>query len=230
MKYDKLCQGCGHRIAMHIIDDIVREEKIEKKIILALDVACCSLIIDDAEYDSIMCPHGRVLPVTKGIKSIKNDSIVISYMGDGAAYTMGLSEMLNSAMKNENAFVIVINNGYLSMTGGQTCNTTIKGVKTTSSPYGKDEKIEGNAIKIEKLIKNFNISYMARAALNNEKNINDAYRYIKKALKKYINEGGFNLVELISPCPSNTKLTPKDTFKYIEDFILKYYEVGEFIC
>lgn len=230
MNYEKLCRGCGHRIAMHIIDDIIEKRNLKEKVILALDVACCSLIIDDCEYDSIMSPHGRVLPVSKGIKSIKKDRIIVSYMGDGAAYNIGMGEMVNAAMRNDDALIIVINNGFLSMTGGQASNTALNGAITASTPYGKDKTKDGEALKFENILAGFNVSYFARAALNSKKNIDDAYLYINKAFDKYISCGGFNMVELVSPCPSNFRLSPKDMFKYIDDVVLKYYKTGEFIC
>ena len=85
--YDMLCPGCGHRTAMMLLDDIIGEKKLKERTILALDVACCSLLIDFVDYDSIMCAHGRVLDVTKGYKTVRENAVVISYMGDGAAYS-----------------------------------------------------------------------------------------------------------------------------------------------
>ena len=186
--YDMLCPGCGHRTAMMIIDDIIKEKNIKNKIVLALDVACCSLLIDFVEYDSIMCAHGRVLDITKGYKSMRKDNIVISYMGDGAAYSIGIEEMIHSARRKDDAFVIVINNGLYSMTGGQITPTTI---------------IDNKGFLIEDILKSFEISYGARAALTDTDNINIAKIYITKALDNYVNTGGFNIVELLSPCPTN---------------------------
>lgn len=211
--YDMLCPGCGHRTAMMLLDDIIKEKNIKDKIILALDVACCSLLIDFVEYDSIMCAHGRVLDVTKGYKSMRKDNVVISYMGDGAAYSIGIEEMIHSARRQDNALVLVINNGLYSMTGGQITPTTI---------------IDNKGFLIENVLKPFNISYGARAALTDIENINKAKTYITKALDNYINNGGFNIVELLSPCPTNYKVTVKDAVKYINEEVAKIYKIGEF--
>lgn len=230
MIYDELCPGCGHRIAMNLIEKVIEEKKIAEKTIIALDVACCSLFIDKLPYDSIMCAHGRVLPASKGIKNIKEDSIVVSYMGDGAGYSIGLNETVSSALRNDNVLMIVINNMLFSMTGGQASPTTLSGIKTITTPYGKDKIKYGDALKIEDVISKFNISYLARAALTNKDTINDAYKYINIAFENYIKNGGFNMVELISPCPTNNHMKPKDIYKYIDDEILKYYKLGEFVC
>lgn len=213
--YDLLCDGCGHRTAMMIIDKIIEEKNIKDKVIMALDVACCSLLIDYVNYDSVMCPHGRVLDVTKGYKSIREKNIVISYMGDGAAYSIGIEEIIHAARRNDDALTIVINNGLYSMTGGQIAPT-----------YIGDNGNHG--FFIENVIGDFSISYLARAALTDKENIDIAKKYIEKAIDKYISVGGFNLVELLSPCPTNYKLTAKAAVDMINNEFMKFYKVGEF--
>ena len=220
--YDMLCAGCGHRTAMMMLDDIIGERKLKERIILAIDVACCSLLIDFVSYDSIMCAHGRVLDVTKGYKEVRKDNIVISYMGDGAAYSIGIEEMIHSARRNDDALVIVINNGLYSMTGGQLAPTY---VDTTVNSEAR--LYEG--FKVEDVIAKLPISYLARAALSDKENIDIAKKYINTAFDKYMNAGGFNLVELLSPCPTNYKMTPKDAADMINDKWSKIYKIGEFI-
>ena len=246
--YDMLCAGCGHRTAMMMLDDIIRERKLKEKIILALDVACCSLLIDFVEYDSIMCAHGRVLDVTKGYKEMRKENVVISYMGDGAAYSIGIEEMIHSARRNDDVLAIIINNGLYSMTGGQVAPTY---VDTTGAriarPYddttgGREARLDRRrelcernearlyeGFRIEDVISAFSISYLARAALTDKENIDKAKKYVDTAFDKYIKEGGFNLVELLSPCPTNYKMTPKDAADMINNKLTKVYKIGEFI-
>ncbi len=246
--YDMLCAGCGHRTAMMMLDDIIREKKLKEKIILALDVACCSLLIDFVEYDSIMCAHGRVLDVTKGYKEMRKENAVISYMGDGAAYSIGIEEMIHAARRNDDVLAIIINNGLYSMTGGQVAPTYVDttGARiarpyddTTGArearPDRRRELCERNeagpyeGFRIEDIISAFPISYLARAALTDKENIDMAKKYVDTAFDKYIKEGGFNLVELLSPCPTNYKMTPKDAADMINNKLTKVYKIGEFI-
>ena len=217
--YDMLCAGCGHRTAMMMLDNIISEKKLKEKIILALDVACCSLLIDFVEYDSIMCAHGRVFDVTKGYKEVRKENIVVSYMGDGAAYSIGMEEMIHSARRNDDVLAIIINNGLYSMTGGQVAPTYVD--------TNGDRTYDG--LKIEDIISSFPISYLARAALTDKENIDIAKKYIDTAFDKYIKNGGFNLVELLSPCPTNYKMTPKDAADMINNKMSKVYKIGEFV-
>lgn len=234
--YDMLCAGCGHRTAMMLIDDIVREKKLKEKTILALDVACCSLLIDFVDYDSIMCAHGRVLDVTKGYKEMRKENVVISYMGDGAAYSIGIEEMIHAARRNDDTLIIVINNGLYSMTGGQVAptyvwpNATPVGAKFTSPTVGADTiRLSSAGFHIEDIIGKLQIQYLARAALTDKGNIDQAKKYLSTAFDKYITKGGFNLVELLSPCPTNYKMSPKEAVDMINDKISKVYTIGEMI-
>lgn len=216
--YDMLCPGCGHRTAMMLIDDIVKEKNVKEKTMLALDVACCSLLIDFVAYDSVMCAHGRVLDVTKGYKTMRKDSVVISYMGDGAAYSIGMEEMVHAARRNDDALIIVINNGLYSMTGGQITPTYVD---------ANNENCKG--FLIENLLNRFEISYLARAALTDKKNIDIAKQYLEKAFTKYMSNGGFNLVELLSPCPTNYKVSAQKAAELINDEVSKIYKIKEFV-
>ena len=217
--YDLLCAGCGHRTAMMLLDEIISEKNIKDKIILALDVACCSLLIDAVDYDSIMTAHGRVLDVTKGYKTMRKENVVVSYMGDGAAYSIGIEEMIHSAKRNDDAFVVVINNGLYSMTGGQVAPTYVD-IKNIDADAG---------FQIEKVIGTFKIPYLARAALTDKENITKAKMYLTKALDNYMKKGGFNFVELLSPCPTNYKMSPQDMTNMINESLTKVYKIGEFI-
>ena len=214
-----LCPGCGHRTAMMLIDDIIKQKNIKEKTMLALDVACCSLLIDFVAYDSVMCAHGRVLDVTKGYKTMRKDNVVISYMGDGAAYSIGMEEMVHAARRNDDALVIVINNGLYSMTGGQITPTYID--TQNSNEY--------KGFLIENLLNGFEISYLARAALTDKENIDNAKKCLDKAFTKYMTTGGFNLVELLSPCPTNYRVTAQKAAEMINDSISKIYKIKEFV-
>jgi len=37
---------------------------------------------------------------------------------------------------------------------------------------------------------------------------------------------GYSLVEVLSPCPTNWKVTPKESFIYLEEIMEKEYPIG----
>ena len=77
------------------------------------------------------------------MKRVNPDNLVVTYQGDGDAYSIGIAESMNAAYRNENITVITINNTNLGMTGGQMSWTTMEGQKTTTSKYGRDCAVTG---------------------------------------------------------------------------------------
>ena len=223
-----LCPGCGHMIAMRLITEVLDEKKLCDKTIVCLDVACCSLLIEFVYYDTLMAAHGRVLPTSTGIKSVRDENVVLSYMGDGAAYSIGLNETMHSALRNEKIFAVVINNGLFAMTGGQCSPTTLVGQKTPTTIYGKDEKKLGKPFLIEDPLSGFDIGFLARASLASKEDIDFAKKMLSESLDNYLNNKGFCMVELLSPCPTNLHLSPADANKRIKDEVEKVFKVGRF--
>jgi 2-oxoglutarate ferredoxin oxidoreductase subunit beta len=68
--------------------------------------------------------------------------------------------------------------------------------------------------------------YIERCALTSFKQIRRAKRAIKKAFQTQLDRLGFSMVELLSPCPTNWKLSPKDAWAWVNEVMMKTYPVG----
>ena len=68
--------------------------------------------------------------------------------------------------------------------------------------------------------------YLERVTVNNVKNIRTAKKAIKKAFQNQIDGKGFSLVEVVSSCPTNWGMTPKQALDWIESDMLPYYPLG----
>jgi len=114
------------------------------------------------------------------------------------------------------------------MTGGQMAPTTMIGQKTTTTPLGRKKETEGGPIKVCELLKTLDgPAYIERVAVNSQKNVAKAKAAIKKAFS-YQKEGkGFTFVEVLSPCPTNWKLSPVESLKYV-DMMTEYFPLGVF--
>ena len=55
-----------------------------------------------------------------------------------------------------------------------------------------------------------------------------AKEFIKKAFRAQEEKGLYSYVELLSFCPTNWGVQPKDCLKYCEEHVLPYFPVGEF--
>jgi 2-oxoglutarate ferredoxin oxidoreductase subunit beta len=68
--------------------------------------------------------------------------------------------------------------------------------------------------------------YLTRVTVNTVPRIREAKKAIKKAFQNQIEGKGFSLVEVVSTCPTNWGMTPKDALRWIDDKMLPYYPLG----
>ena len=105
--------------------------------------------------------------------------------------------------------------------------TTLVGQDATTSPGGRVPKLHGQPIDISRMIAICEGTvYVERCAISSIKNIRRAKKAIKKSFQCQLDGLGFSMVELLSPCPTNWKLTPKDAWAWINDVMVKTYPLG----
>jgi 2-oxoglutarate ferredoxin oxidoreductase subunit beta len=224
----KYCPGCGHGIVNRLLAEALEEMNACGTALCAVAVGCSSLMPDTWGTDIVQAQHGRAAAVAVGMKRCRPDNIVFAYQGDGDAVAIGLSETMWAAIRNENITVIHINNNNFGMTGGQMSPTTLNGQKTTTSPYGRNIAETGAPLDIIKILGTLDVAYLARGSVINNAEILKTKKYIKKALEKQQNNVGYSMVEILSPCPTNWKMTPLDACKRIAESVTKIYPLGEF--
>lgn len=223
------CPGCGHGIVSRLIAECLEELGQDKNIILGIGVGCSSLLGGGLEIDRLHCSHGRASAVCTAMKRVNPDNMIVSYQGDGDAYSIGLSETVNAAYRNENITVITINNTNYGMTGGQMSTTTLPGQKTATSPLGRDPERTGMPFRFPELVaKQFDVAYAARGTVCTPAHIHKLKSYIKNALEAQLNGEGYSVVEVLSPCPTNWGLSTMDAMKRVEEELIPYFPLGEF--
>lgn len=222
------CPGCGHGLAARLIAEVMEEMGLSEQLLIVVDVACSSLAIDSWRFDTVMAAHGRPLPTAVGIKKVRKENPVLAYIGDGAAYSIGMAETMHTAIRNDNVLAIVINNSLYGMTGGQCAPTSLPGQVTTSTPFGKDPKKCGMPFRVEHAFSGLDIAYLARGSMADAKGMMKCKKFLKKAVEKHQNKEGFCLVELLSPCPTNLNMTPVKSVERIKNEMEQYFPVGEF--
>ena len=169
-------------------------------------------------------PHGRATAVATGIKRALPDRIVFSYQGDGDIAAIGTAETIHAANRGEKITVIFVNNGTYGMTGGQMAPTTIIGQRSTTTPGGRNLDRDGAPIDLSEMLAISNGSvYIERTAVDSTRNIIRTKKAITKALRVQMEGLGFSLVEILSPCPTNLKMSPVQASKWISSSITTYF-------
>lgn len=223
------CPGCGHGIIGRTLFENIVEMGYEEDVITVVDVACCSLFMYSTDADFVGAAHGRVLPTAIGVKRARKNKLIIAYHGDGAAYSIGMAHTIWSAIRNENITVIVVNNQVFGMTGGQMAPTTLSGQKTTSSPEGRDVRTSGAPFDVVKTLSSFDIAYLARGSVDSPAEIRKTKKYIAQGIKNQMENKGFSLIEILSPCPTNWNVTPLDAVNHMRTTVKEVFPLGEFV-
>lgn len=221
------CPGCTHLNAVKIIMEALNELNLRGKAVMILPIGCFLNARGIMDVDSVQCLHGRAAAVATGFTRMNPESLVIAYQGDGDAVSIGMAESFYAANRGEKMTSIVINNQIYGMTGGQMSPTTLVGQKTTTGVRNKD--LTGDPVKFAEILGTLGATgYVARGALYSPKYILQAKEFIKKAFRAQEEKGLYSYVELLSFCPTNWGVQPKDCLKYCEEHVLPYFPVGEF--
>lgn len=223
------CPGCGHGIVHRLVAEVIDELGIRERTIGTAPVGCAVLLYDYFNCDIIECPHGRPPAVATGIKRVQPDKIVFTYQGDGDLAAIGTAETIHAANRGENITVIFVNNAIYGMTGGQMAPTTMLGQLTTTTQDGRGRHGEGAPMKVCELLSSLDgVCYLERVAASTPKDVMAAKRAIKKAFQNQIDGKGFSLVEVLSMCPTDWKLSPAKAIEFVNEKMKKVFPLGVF--
>ena len=223
------CPGCPHGIIHRLVARAIDNLGIEGRTIGIAPVGCAVMAYDYFACDMVEAAHGRAPAVATGIKRALPDRIVFTYQGDGDLASIGMAETVHSAARGENITIIFVNNAIYGMTGGQMAPTSLPGQVTQTSPYGRDVATQGYPIRICELLSSLDgPHFIARVAVNNVKNVNQAARTIEKAFRNQVEGKGFSLVEVVSACPTNWGMTPSKALAWVSERMIPYYPLGVF--
>ncbi len=223
------CPGCSHGIAHRLVAEVIDEMGMREEAIGVAPVGCAVFAYNYFNLDFAEAAHGRAPAMATGIKRVNPDKLVFTYQGDGDLASIGAAEIMHTAGRGENLTVIFINNAIYGMTGGQMAPTTLPSQRTTSTPLGRDIETHGFPIRMSEILSQLDgASYIVRRSLHNVANIRKSKKAIRQAFEVQKQGMGFAMVELLSNCPTNWGLSVEDSLKWIEDYMIPVYPLGDY--
>jgi len=223
------CPGCTHGVAHRLIAEVLEEMDLIDKTIGVAPVGCSVFAYNYFDTDFVEAPHGRAPAMATGLKRVLPDRVIFTYQGDGDLASIGMGEIVHAAARGENLTVIFINNANYGMTGGQMAPTTLPGMKTTSSPNGRDVETQGYPIKMAEMLATLDgVGYIVRRSLHDPKNIRLAKKAIRLGFETQVRGLGFSLIELLSTCPTNWGMTPVDSLRFVEEKMVPAFPLGDY--
>ncbi len=223
------CAGCGHGILHKLIGEVMDDLKIQDRCVMISPVGCAVFAYYYFNCGNVQTAHGRAPAVATGISRAEDNSIVMSYQGDGDLASIGLNETLQAANRGEKIVVFFVNNTVYGMTGGQMAPTTLIGEKTVTCQNGRDPHYAGYPIHMCELINQLEApAYIERVSLATPNKIKLAKRAIKNALTIQKEGKGYCFIEILAPCPTNIKKNALETENFLEKQMEKEFPLGNF--
>jgi len=223
----RYCPGCGHSLAHKLIAECIDSLGIRGKVIGIAPVGCAVFAYDYFDFDILEAAHGRPPAVATAMKRVMPDRIIFSYQGDGDLAAIGTAEIIHAANRGENISVFFINNATYGMTGGQMAPTTIKGQRTTTTRRGRDIEMTGHPLHVSELLATIDgAAFIQRVSIDSYRNLTTAKKAIEKAFTCQIEGRGFSFVEILSPCPTDWGMTPKEAAEWVDKSLSAEYPLG----
>ncbi len=222
------CPGCPHGTVHRIVAEVIDELGVKERTLAVAPVGCAVLAYHYFDVDIAEAAHGRAPAMATGMKRVSPDHLVFTYQGDGDLASIGMAEIMHAANRGELISTVFVNNAIYGMTGGQMAPTTLPGQVTSSSPGGRDVETMGYPLRMAELLAVLpGVAYVTRQAALDAKGIRKAKKAIKLAFRTQLEGLGFSMVEVLSTCNVNWRMTPLEAIAWAKDHMVPYFPLGD---
>ena len=184
------CPGCGDFGVLAALKQAIAELGLRPHEVMTISgIGCSSNLPGYINTYGMHTLHGRALAVATGAALANHEMKVVVTGGDGDGYGIGGNHFLHAMRRNVDLTYIVMDNQVYGLTTGQTSPTSVKGMKTKSTPMGSVE----NPINPLPLAIAAGATYVARGYTGQVK-------HLVELIKGGIAHKGFSLIDAFSPC------------------------------
>jgi 2-oxoglutarate ferredoxin oxidoreductase subunit beta len=197
------CPGCGDFGVLRAIEIAAGKLGIRPKdLMLVSGIGCSSNLPGFIHTYGVHSLHGRAVAVASGIKLANHGLKVVITGGDGDGYGIGIGHFIHAMRRNLDLTYVVMNNQIYGLTTGQASPTTMKEVRTKSTPLGNVE-LPINPVALALVS---GATYVSRGFSGENKHLADL-------IAGAISHHGFSLVDVFSPCVTYNKINTYDYFR-----------------
>ncbi len=222
------CPGCSHGVVHRLVAEVIEEMEAEHIAIGIAPVGCAVFAYNYIDIDWIEAAHGRAPAVATAAKRLNTPPRGLTDQGDGDLAAIGTAETIHAANRGENIAIIFINNAIYGMTGGQMAPTTLEGMKTSTTPYGRRADLNGHPLRITELLAQLpGTCYVTRQSVHTPATVRKAKAAIRRAFENSMNGRGTSVVEIVSTCNSGWKMSPDKANRWMVDNMFPFYPPGD---
>ncbi|MGC9778377.1 MAG: 4Fe-4S binding protein [Candidatus Heimdallarchaeota archaeon] len=163
-----LCPGCGHRTAFHAAKIVMDKLKGHSM----ADIGCYSLgYLDPHNQGTLLYSMGSGVPASSGMKLALPDTPIMSFVGDSTFFHAAMPGIVNAVFNKHKHVLMVMDNGYSSMTGHQpnpNTSSKLKGVRfppkyQDPKQVSIDETLKAWGVKFVKRVPAYNVAALVEA-------------------------------------------------------------------
>ena len=222
------CPGCSHGVVHRLVAELLDEMGLEDRAIGIAPVGCAVFAYNYIDIDWIEAAHGRAPALATAASRLNPEALVFTYQGDGDLAAIGTAVTIHACNRGENIVQIFINNAIYGMTGGQMAPTTLLGMKTATTPYGRRADLNGYPLVISPLLAELEgTCYVTRQAVHTPAAVRKAKAALKKAFQNALDKRGTSVVEIVSTCNSGWKLSPAQSNQWMAEHMFEKYPLGD---
>jgi len=197
------CPGCGDFGVLAALKQAIVDLGLQPYEVMTISgIGCSSNLPGYINAYGMHTLHGRALAVATGAQLANHELKVIATGGDGDGYGIGGNHFLHTMRRNVDVTYVVMDNQIYGLTTGQISPTSIKGMKTKSTPFGSIE----NPINPIPLAIAGGATYVARGFTGQQK-------HLVELIKGGIQHKGFALIDVFSPCVTYNHDNSHEFFK-----------------
>jgi 2-oxoglutarate ferredoxin oxidoreductase subunit beta len=197
------CPGCGDFGVLNAMKRAALQlGLLAHELMFVSGIGCSSNLPGFIHSYGVHSLHGRAMPVATGIHLANPDLHVVITGGDGDGYGIGMGHFIHAMRRNLDLTYVVMDNQIYGLTTGQASPTTMKEVRTKTTPRGNAElPINPLALAIVS-----GATYVARGFSGDTRQLADLFAGA-------IAHKGFALVDVFSPCVTFNKVNTYAWFK-----------------
>lgn len=203
------CAGCGMSLGLQWLDEALGADRPYLVI-----PACCGIVTAGAFPTSaygvptVASTFASAAAMATGVTAVARMNgdcrPVVCWTGDGGTYDIGMATLSAAAERNEDIIYVCYDNEIYGNTGGQRSSATPEGVRTTTTPGGKEERKKD----IMAIMAAHRVPYAATLSVAHREDFLRKVR-VAKGLR------GFRFLLMLSPCPTGWKSEPGESVDLI---------------
>ena len=197
------CPGCGDFGVLKAVKMAAAKAAVAPKdLVVVSGIGCSSNLPGYVHAYGVHSLHGRAVAVATGIRLANTDLKVVITGGDGDGYGIGIGHFIHAMRRNLDLTYVVMDNQIYGLTTGQASPTTMKEMRTKSTPRGNVE-LPINPIALALVS---GATYIARGFSGDPGQMADL-------IAAGIRHKGFALIDVFSPCVTYNMLNTYPWFK-----------------